>query len=71
MDEVLYLINHWVFPLLFRNGILLIFPSDSLTFFHQLRKQLLYPEKHLRHIQGDVLKTISTLISNSHQHSFL
>eukprot|EP00983_Pelagomonas_calceolata_P028827 903136-Pelagomonas_calceolata.AAC.1 len=40
--------------------------SDSLTSFHQVHKQLLYPEKHLRHIQGDVLKMISTLISNSH-----
>eukprot|EP00983_Pelagomonas_calceolata_P003991 129997-Pelagomonas_calceolata.AAC.1 len=27
--------------------------SDSLTSFHQIRKQLLDPEKHLRHIQGD------------------
>eukprot|EP00983_Pelagomonas_calceolata_P078824 1154394-Pelagomonas_calceolata.AAC.1 len=32
---------------------------------YQIRKQLLYPEKHLRHIQGDVLKMLSTLISNS------
>eukprot|EP00983_Pelagomonas_calceolata_P022224 698885-Pelagomonas_calceolata.AAC.1 len=30
-----------------------------------MRKQLIYPEKHRQHIQGDVLKTISTLISNS------
>jgi len=40
--------------------------SDSLNSFQQIRKQLLYPEKHLRHIQGDVLKMISTLIQNSH-----
>eukprot|EP00983_Pelagomonas_calceolata_P120218 1160683-Pelagomonas_calceolata.AAC.6 len=30
------------------------------------RKQILYPEKHLRHIQGDILKMVSSLISNSH-----
>eukprot|EP00983_Pelagomonas_calceolata_P086343 1156740-Pelagomonas_calceolata.AAC.3 len=33
--------------------------SDSLTSLHQIWKQLIYPEKHKQHIQGDVLKTIS------------
>eukprot|EP00983_Pelagomonas_calceolata_P041084 1137898-Pelagomonas_calceolata.AAC.1 len=39
--------------------------SDSLTSLHQRCKQLTYPEKHRQHIQGDVRKAISTLISNS------
>eukprot|EP00983_Pelagomonas_calceolata_P102567 1158820-Pelagomonas_calceolata.AAC.6 len=39
--------------------------SDSLASLHQTRKQLIYPEKHKQHIQGDVLKIISSLISNS------
>jgi ribonuclease HI len=40
--------------------------SDSLTSLNQIRKQLLYPERHLRHIQGDVLKMVSTLIRDFH-----
>eukprot|EP00983_Pelagomonas_calceolata_P068927 1150141-Pelagomonas_calceolata.AAC.2 len=39
--------------------------SESLTSLHQISKQLIYPEKHKQHVQGDVLKIISTLISNS------
>eukprot|EP00983_Pelagomonas_calceolata_P088880 1157253-Pelagomonas_calceolata.AAC.9 len=29
---------------------------DSLSSLHQLRKQILYPEKHRHHVRGDVLK---------------
>ncbi len=29
--------------------------TDSLTSLHQNRKQLLYPEKHRHHVQGDNL----------------
>eukprot|EP00983_Pelagomonas_calceolata_P016606 523996-Pelagomonas_calceolata.AAC.1 len=39
--------------------------SDSLTSLQQIRKQLIYPEEHKQQIQGDVLKTIPTLIRNS------
>jgi len=28
--------------------------TDSLTSLHQIRKQLLYPEKHRHHVQGDL-----------------
>eukprot|EP00983_Pelagomonas_calceolata_P124688 1161133-Pelagomonas_calceolata.AAC.1 len=38
--------------------------SDILTSLYKIR-ELIYPEKHRQHIQGDVLKTVSTLISNS------
>eukprot|EP00983_Pelagomonas_calceolata_P014723 467545-Pelagomonas_calceolata.AAC.1 len=38
---------------------------DSLSSLHQLRKQILYPKKHRRHVQGDVLKTISNLACTS------
>eukprot|EP00983_Pelagomonas_calceolata_P073642 1152209-Pelagomonas_calceolata.AAC.4 len=39
--------------------------SDSLTSIHQIRKQLIHPEKHRQHIQGDDLKNRFTLICNS------
>jgi len=39
--------------------------TDSLTSSCQIRKQLLYPEKHRQHIQGDILRTILSLIGNS------
>ena len=39
--------------------------TDSLTSLHQIRKQILYPEKHRYHIQGDVLNTIIAIIRNS------
>eukprot|EP00983_Pelagomonas_calceolata_P070029 1150601-Pelagomonas_calceolata.AAC.2 len=29
---------------------------DSLSSLHQIRKQILYPEKHRHHVQGDLLK---------------
>jgi ribonuclease HI len=45
--------------------------TDSLTSLHQIRKQLLYPEKHRYHVQGDILQNISTLISNTHSTIFL
>jgi len=45
--------------------------TDSLTSLHQIRKQLLYPEKHCHHVQGDILKIISNSIRNSHSHIFL
>eukprot|EP00983_Pelagomonas_calceolata_P135313 1162143-Pelagomonas_calceolata.AAC.18 len=38
---------------------------DGLTSFHIIRKHSIYPEKHKQHIQGDVLKIILNLISNS------
>eukprot|EP00983_Pelagomonas_calceolata_P072083 1151538-Pelagomonas_calceolata.AAC.1 len=44
--------------------------TDSLSSLHQLRKQILYPEKHRHHVQGDVLKTISNLARTSQGHIF-
>ncbi len=38
--------------------------TDSLTSLHQIRKQLLYPEKHRHHVQGDILKILSATIRN-------
>eukprot|EP00983_Pelagomonas_calceolata_P054672 1143803-Pelagomonas_calceolata.AAC.1 len=32
--------------------------TDSLSSLHQLKQQILNPEKHRHHVQGDVLKTI-------------
>eukprot|EP00983_Pelagomonas_calceolata_P031726 995094-Pelagomonas_calceolata.AAC.1 len=37
---------------------------------HQLRKQILYPEKHIHHVQGDVLKKISNLARASQDNIF-
>eukprot|EP00983_Pelagomonas_calceolata_P062023 1147105-Pelagomonas_calceolata.AAC.1 len=42
----------------------------SLSSLHQLRKQILYIEKHRHHVQGDVLKTIANLARNSQDHIF-
>eukprot|EP00983_Pelagomonas_calceolata_P057405 1145049-Pelagomonas_calceolata.AAC.3 len=42
--------------------------TDNLSSPHQLRKQILYPEKHRRHAQGDVLETISNLARTSQGH---
>eukprot|EP00983_Pelagomonas_calceolata_P010086 327843-Pelagomonas_calceolata.AAC.1 len=39
--------------------------SQSLASLHQIRKEVIFPEKHKQHIQGDVLKIISILVSNS------
>ena len=39
--------------------------TDSLSSLFQIRKQLMYPEKHRHHLQEDVLKTIATRISAS------
>ncbi len=36
----------------------------SLTSLHQIRKQLLYPEKHCHHVQGDLLKILSNTNRN-------
>ncbi len=47
------------------------FATDSLTSLHQIRKQLLYPEKHRLHVQGDLLKIHSKTIWNSQFHIFL
>eukprot|EP00983_Pelagomonas_calceolata_P044169 1139186-Pelagomonas_calceolata.AAC.1 len=44
--------------------------TDSLSSPHQLRKQILYPEKHRHHVQGDVLKRISNLAQASQDHIF-
>eukprot|EP00983_Pelagomonas_calceolata_P067077 1149344-Pelagomonas_calceolata.AAC.2 len=44
--------------------------TESLSSLHQLRKEILYPEKHRRHVQGDVLKTISNLVCSSQGHIF-
>eukprot|EP00983_Pelagomonas_calceolata_P060955 1146606-Pelagomonas_calceolata.AAC.2 len=41
---------------------------DSLTSLHQLRKQILYPEEHRHHVQGDVPKTSSKLARTSQGH---
>eukprot|EP00983_Pelagomonas_calceolata_P000011 365-Pelagomonas_calceolata.AAC.1 len=38
---------------------------DSLSSLHQLRKLILYPEKHRHHVQRDVVKTILTLARTS------
>jgi len=45
--------------------------TDSLTSLHQVRKQVLYPEKHRHHVQGDLLKILSNTIQNSESHIFL
>ncbi len=45
--------------------------TDSLTSLHQIRKQLLYSEKHRHYIQGDTLKILSNTIRNSQSHIFL
>jgi len=42
--------------------------TDSLDSIHQIRKQLLYPEKHRHHVQKDLLKKITNLIRNSETH---
>eukprot|EP00983_Pelagomonas_calceolata_P034616 1084637-Pelagomonas_calceolata.AAC.1 len=34
--------------------------TDSLSSLHQLRKQILCPEKHRHHVQGDVLQGCSS-----------
>jgi len=44
--------------------------TDSLTSLHQIRKQLLYPEKHRHHVQGGILKILSITIRNSQSHIF-
>eukprot|EP00983_Pelagomonas_calceolata_P042362 1138475-Pelagomonas_calceolata.AAC.1 len=44
--------------------------TDSLSSLHQLRKQILYPEKHRHHVQGNVLKTILKLALTSEVTSF-
>jgi len=38
---------------------------------HQIRKQLLYPEKLRHHLQGDILKNSWNTIHNSQSHIFL
>jgi len=47
------------------------FATDSLTSLHQIRKQLLYSEKHSHHVQGDILKILFNAIRNSQSHIFL
>eukprot|EP00983_Pelagomonas_calceolata_P131312 1161764-Pelagomonas_calceolata.AAC.3 len=44
--------------------------TDSLSSPHQLRKQILYPGKHRRHVQGNVLKTVPKLACTSQGHIF-
>eukprot|EP00983_Pelagomonas_calceolata_P019328 607633-Pelagomonas_calceolata.AAC.1 len=45
--------------------------TDSLSsLHHQLRKQILYPEKHRHHVQGNVLKKISNIARASQDHIF-
>eukprot|EP00983_Pelagomonas_calceolata_P087024 1156871-Pelagomonas_calceolata.AAC.1 len=41
--------------------------TDSLSPLHQLRKQILYPEKHRHHVQGDVSKKILDLAHTSQE----
>jgi len=38
--------------------------TDSLTSLHQIRKQLLHPEKHHHHVQGDILMNGQTPLQN-------
>jgi len=42
--------------------------TDSLTSLHQIRKLLLYLEKHRNHVQGDILKVFFNTIRNSQSH---
>eukprot|EP00983_Pelagomonas_calceolata_P054576 1143747-Pelagomonas_calceolata.AAC.1 len=44
--------------------------TDNLSSLQQLRKQILYPEKHRHHVKGDVLKTISNLACTFQGHVF-
>eukprot|EP00983_Pelagomonas_calceolata_P028419 890298-Pelagomonas_calceolata.AAC.1 len=44
--------------------------TDSLSSLHLLRKQILYPERHRHHVQGDVMKRISNLARASQDHIF-
>eukprot|EP00983_Pelagomonas_calceolata_P032938 1032020-Pelagomonas_calceolata.AAC.1 len=44
--------------------------TDSLSSLHQSRKQILYPEKHRHHVQGDVLKTMPNLARTSQGHIY-
>jgi len=44
--------------------------TDSLAPFHQIRKQVLYPEKHRHHVQGDIFKLLSNTFCNSQSHIF-
>eukprot|EP00983_Pelagomonas_calceolata_P104628 1159048-Pelagomonas_calceolata.AAC.11 len=39
--------------------------TDSLSSLHQVRKQTLYPELHLQHVQGFILKIYIQLVLNS------
>jgi len=39
--------------------------TDSLLFLHQIKKQLLYPELHRHHLQGDILKMLLQTFRNS------
>ncbi len=45
--------------------------TDSLASLHQIRKQLLYPEKHRHHVQCDILNKIAYILRNSPTHIFL
>jgi hypothetical protein len=38
--------------------------KDSLTSLHQILKQVLYPEKHHHHVQGDIVNFLSNTIRN-------
>ena len=42
--------------------------TDSLSSLFQSRKQILYPEKHRHHVQGDVLKMIANIARTSQDH---
>ena len=42
--------------------------TDSLDSIHQIKKELLCPEKHRHHVQKDLLKKITNLIRNSETH---
>jgi len=41
------------------------FATHCFTSLHRIRKQLLYPEKHCRHAQGDLHTILSYTIPNS------
>ena len=45
--------------------------THSLTSRNQTRKQVLHPEKHRHHVQGDILRILSNTIRYSQSHIFL
>ncbi len=42
--------------------------TDNLAALHQIRIQLLYPEKHRKHVQSDILNKIANILRNCPMH---